>query len=83
MQIKKTVVLQEENEEAILFDSESLLTLWLNETAIWTFKFLREGLDEKAILEELKKSYEGVNDEELSKDIHFCIENFKQYGFVS
>ena len=82
MKLRKTAILEEEEGEAILFDTESLVTLHLNESAILIYKCLSEGLEEKEMRDRLKTVYQNVCDEELFKDIRSCLEGFRQYGFL-
>lgn len=82
MKIKKNLLLEEENGEAILFDRESLLTAWLNETAILVWKDLKEGKDLKQIILHFQELYEGLSSEEAEKDIQTILDTFHQYGFL-
>ena len=75
-------MLEEENGEAILFDRESLLTAWLNETAIHVWKDLREGKNPDEIRSHFQELYDGLSSEEAGQDIREILDAFYQYGFL-
>ena len=82
MKPKKNILLEEENGEAILFDQESLLTAWLNETSILVWKDLREGKNLKQMISHFQELYENLSSEEAEKDIQTILNHFDQYGFI-
>ena len=82
MKIKKNLLLEEENGEAILFDRESLLTAWLNETSILVWKDLKQGKSLNEIKFHFQSLYDGLSSEEAEKDIQMILDAFHQYGFV-
>lgn len=82
MKIKKNLLLEEENGEAILFDRESLLTAWLNETSILVWKDLKKGKNPGEIKLHFQALYDGLSPEEAEKDIQMILNAFHQYGFI-
>ena len=82
MKIKKGISLEEENGEAILFDRESLLTAWLNETSILIWKDLREGKNSEAITLHLQEIYQDLSPEAAQEDVRMILKSFQQYGFI-
>ena len=82
MKIKKNLLLEEENGEAILFDRESLLTAWLNETAILVWKDLKAEKTLKEIQFHFQEIYLDLSAEEAAKDIQTILDTFHQYGFI-
>ncbi len=82
MKVKKNILLEEENGEAILFDRESLLTAWLNETSILVWKDLKQGKNLNEMIFHFQTLYDGLSQEEAEKDIQWILDTFHQYGFV-
>lgn len=77
MKINKNLILKEEDGEAILFDKDTLLTIWLNETGIIIWKDIRKGLTEKQIFEHLKKIYIDVSEKDIKNDVKMFMNNLK------
>ncbi|MBN2143254.1 MAG: PqqD family protein [Candidatus Aureabacteria bacterium] len=82
MKVNKKAVLQEEKGEAILFDPETLLTFWLNESGILIWKLLSIGESPDSILAQMKNKYE-VEEEDLRSDLRAFISALTEQGFIS
>ncbi|EKD28435.1 MAG: hypothetical protein ACD_79C00300G0002 [uncultured bacterium] len=82
IKINQKLILREENSEAILFDPESLLTAWLNESAIEVWKYLCEGLTVEEIQTKMQSSYSDIDSHKLKSDINEIIEHFKNASYI-
>ncbi len=81
MKIKPGMILQEEDGEAILFDSSSLLTAWLNESGIIIWKSLLAGDDQATIIKKFVSMYD-VDRQEIVNDVQNIVNCFKTSGFI-
>ena len=82
MHPKNGVVLQEENGEGILFDPLTLLTAWLNDSAILVWKSLEEGKTPEEIALRLSDSFEGLSRENAIQDVTETLESLRLSGFL-
>jgi len=81
MKVKPGIILQEEDGEAILFDKDSLLTAWLNESSILIWKSLMAGDDESSIIKNFVRIYD-VDKDEIRKDVQNILNYLKTSGFI-
>jgi hypothetical protein len=82
MRVNPKAILQEEKGEAILFDPETLLTFWLNESGIRIWKLLQTGSSPEGIVQQMKKDYEIENEEALKSDVLAFTETLLKQGFI-
>lgn len=82
MKINQKLILQEEQNEGILFDPDSLLTAWLNESSLIIWKDLNAGLAVDAILKHLLETFEDVTLEQVETDYNELIQNLCYSGFI-
>ena len=82
MKINPNIILEEENGEAVLFDTKSLLTAWANETAILIWRDLSDGMSPEQIETHFKELYPEADASSLRADLHSVLKDFESWGFV-
>lgn len=80
--LKPDVFLGEEQGEGILFDPDTMNTLWLNETAVEIITRLQQNKTKIEIIEDLTDIYEGVTAEELNLDFDQLIDDLGKNKFL-
>jgi len=83
MKINPNIIFEEESGEAVLFDTQSLLTAWANETAILVWKDLSQGLSADQIENHFKEIYPEADPESLHADLCKVLKNFEDWGFLN
>jgi len=81
MQLKKELILQEDQGEAVLFDPDSLLTAWLNHSAVLIWKDLCAGYDEEQIVAHFSSLYD-MDETSIRRDVTAVLDDFRNAGFL-
>ncbi len=81
MKIKEGLILQEEESDAILFDPETLLTAWLNESGIIIWRCLEKNMSDNEIIKTLESNFE-IKVDNLREDLKKVLTHLKQNGFI-